>query len=165
MLLCGEMEKSNSNVVHSLPLPADVVQQWQLLQRTLASGAVSQPSTTVMQTTIHQSGIGNGGVTVQVQGAAVARPRMPAAAISYSYKVRIIYPCKKLFLGISTNILQNLSVNVIRMQLIEAFKDQVPDSMSFQLEGNQQAKISLVTDEDLKRLNDIHKIGGQINVV
>ena len=54
------------------------------------------------------------------------------------------------------------------MQLIEEFKDQVPDSLSFQIgyfEGSQQAKISLVTDEDLKRLYGIHKTGGQINVV
>ena len=53
------------------------------------------------------------------------------------------------------------------MQLIEEFKDQIPDSLSFQIgyfEGSQQAKISLVTDEDLKRLYDIHKTGGQINM-
>ena len=53
------------------------------------------------------------------------------------------------------------------MQLIEEFKDQVPDSMSFQsehFEGGQQAKILLVTDEDLKRLYDIHKTGEQINM-
>ena len=60
MLPCGEMEKSNSNVVRSLPLPANVVQQWQLLQRALDSGAVSQPSTTVTQAAVHQSGTGNG---------------------------------------------------------------------------------------------------------
>ena len=95
---------------------------------------------------------------------------MPAAAISYSYKVRIIYPCKKsdvISRYLNKYSSKFVSVNVIRMQLIEAFKDQVPDSMSFQseyFEGNQQAKISLVTDEDLKRLNDIHKIGGQINM-
>ena len=171
VLPCGEMEKSNSNVVRSLPLPANVVQQWQLLQQALASGAVSQPSMTVTQTAIHQSGTGNGGVTVQVQGAAVARPRTPAAAVSYSYKaVRIINPCKKsdvISRYLNKYSSKFVSVNTIRMQLIEEFKDQVPDSMSFQIgyfEGSQQAKISLVTDEDLKRLYDIHKTGGQINM-
>ena len=55
----------------------------------------------------------------------------------------------------------------MRVQLIEEFKDEVPDSLLFQIgyfEGSQQAKISLVTDKDLKRLYDIHKTGGQINM-
>ena len=68
------------------------------------------------------------------------------------------------FLSISINILQNLCLSTL---LIEEFKDQVPDSMSFQseyFEGSQQAKISLVTDENLKRLYDIHKTGEQINM-
>ena len=97
------------------------------------------------------------------------RPQLHA--VSYSYKVRIINPSKKS--DIVSQYLNNYSskfasVNTIRMQLIEEFKDQVPDSLSFQIgyfEGSQQAKISLVTDEDLKRLYGIHKTGGQINVV
>ena len=73
------MNTNNSNVLR-LPLPANVAQQWQLLQRAVA---VTQPSTTIMtQAAIHQSG--NGGVTVQVlsgQSAAVSRPRTPTAAV------------------------------------------------------------------------------------
>ena len=88
----------------------------------------------------------------------------------YSYKVRIINPSKKS--DVVSRYLNNYSskfasVNAIRLQLIEEFKDQVPDSLSFLIgyfEGSQQAKISLVTDEDLKRLYDIHKTGGQINM-
>lgn len=166
MLPSGKMNTSNSNVLR-LPLPANVAQQWQLLQRALA---VTQPSTTTVttQAAIHQSG--NAGVTVQVpsgpgQGAAVSRPRTPTAAVLYSYKVRIINPSKKS--DVVSRYLNNYSskfasVKAIRMQLIEEFKDQVPDSLSFQIgyfEGSQQAKISLVTDEELKRLYDIHKTG------
>ena len=171
VLSLGKMEKTDSSNVLHLPLPANVVQQWQLLQRTVG---VSQPSISMTntrpQTAVHHSG--NGCVTVQVQSSpngAVSRPRTPAAAVSYSYKVRIINPSKKS--DVVSRYLNKYSskftaVNAVRVQLIEEFKDQVPDSLTFQIgyfEGSQQAKISLVT-KDLKRMYDIHKTGGQINM-
>ena len=53
------------------------------------------------------------------------------------------------------------------MQLIEEFKGQVPDSTSFPVgyfEGSHQAKIWLVTDDDFKRMYEIHNKGGQISM-
>ena len=167
VLPVGKMEKTDDSNVLRLPLPSNVVQQWQVLQRAVG---VSQTNTRP-QTAVHQSG--NGCVTAQVQSSpngAVSRPRTPAAAVSYSYKVRIINPSKKS--DVVSRYLNKYSskftaVNAVRVQLIEEFKDQVLDSLTFQIgyfEGSQQAKISLVTDEDLKRMYDIHKTGGQINM-
>ena len=87
----------------------------------------------------------------------------------HSYKVHIINLRKK---SDVSRYLDNYSskfasVNTIRIQLIGEFKDQVPDSLSLQIgyfEGSQQAKSSLVTDEDLKRLYDTHKTSPQINM-
>ena len=63
----------NSNVLR-LSLPSNVVQQWQLLQRTLG---VNKPSPSASQT--QQSGLGEV-ISVQVlssPGAAVSPPRTP----------------------------------------------------------------------------------------
>ena len=159
LLQCSRLvkwKKTDGSNVLRLPLPANVVQQWQVLQQAVG---VTQPSisTTNMrpQTAVHHSG--NGCVTVQVQSSpngAVSRPRTPAAAVSYSYKVHIINPSKKSYV-VSRYVNKYSSkftpVNAVRVQLIEEFKDQVPDSLTFQIghfEGSQQAKISLVTNEN-----------------
>ena len=169
MLSLGKMEKTDGGDVLRLSLPANVVQQWQLLQRAVG---VSQPSISTTNTrpqiAVHHSG--NGCVTVQVQlspNGAVSRPRTPTAAVSCSYKVHIINPSKKS--DVVSRYLNKYSskFTAVRVQLIEEFKDQVPDSLTFQIgyfEGSQQAKISLVTNEDLKRMYGIHKTGGQINM-
>ena len=49
------------------------------------------------------------------------------------------------------------------MQLIEEIKDQVPDSLSFQI-GFLKAASKPRSHWQQKRLYDIHKTGGQINI-
>ena len=94
-------------------------------------------------------------------------PRRPETAVSYTYKVRIINPNRKsdvVSWYLNKYSSKFASVMAIRMLLIEEFKDQVPDSTSFQVgyfEGSQQMKIWIVTEVDLK---DIHKARGQINM-
>ena len=88
-----KMDKGRGNTSNVLPLPPNVVQQWQLLQRALA---VNKPSPSASQT--QQLGPCGGGVSVQVlssPGAAVSLPRTSVPTTSYTYKVRIINPSKK----------------------------------------------------------------------
>ena len=162
------MDKGRGNTSNVLPLPPNVVQQWQLLQRALA---VNKPSPSASQT--QQLGPCGGGVSVQVlssPGAAVSLPRTSVPTTSYTYKVRIINPSKKsdvVSRYLNKHSSRFPSVNAIRLQLIEEFKGQVPDSTSFQVgyfEGSHQAKIWLVTDDDLKRMYEIHNKGGQISL-
>ena len=77
--------------------------------------------------------------------------------MNYSYKVKIINPAKK-----SDVIVRHLNnftgkfdtVMALRLKLIEAFSDQLPNTVDFSVgyyEGSQRSKVWLVTADDLKK--------------
>ncbi len=92
-------------------------------------------------------------VVVSSPGAVINRPTTStpyAQAENFSYKVKIINPIKK-----SENIIRHLltfctkfvSVTELRVKLIDEFKEQVPDSLDFNVryyEGCPQVKMWLV---------------------
>ena len=88
----------------------------------------------------------------------------------YSYKVKVINPNKKS--DVAVFYLNDFtarfdSVTSLRVKLIEAFKDRVPSTLDFNVgyyEGSQQAKIWLVTSDDLKTLYQRFSGGGQITL-
>ncbi len=88
----------------------------------------------------------------------------------YAYKVRIINPAKK-----SDVIVRQLnkfnsrfeSVTALRIKLIEEFKEQVPNTVEFSVgycEGSQQAKVWLVSSEDLHSMYLRYHKGGPITL-
>ena len=95
----------------------------------------------------------------------------PAKATSdpvYSYKVKIINPNKKS--DVAVFYLNDFSgafdsVTSLRVKLIETFKERVPSTLDFNVgyyEGSQQAKIWLVTTDDLKTFYRKFPKGGQV---
>ena len=81
----------------------------------------------------------------------------------FSYKAKIINPTKK-----SDVILRQLnftskfeSLTAMRVQCMEQFQEQVPNTMDFKLGyyGAQQAKVSLITSEDLNAMYLQHPTG------
>ena len=99
----------------------------------------------------------------------VAKPRSTSDPV-YSYKVKIVNPSKKsdvavFYLNHFTTTID--SVTSLRVKLIEAFKDRVPSTLDSNVgyyEGSQQAKIWLVTTDDLKTLYQKFSSGGQITL-
>ena len=88
----------------------------------------------------------------------------------YSYKVKIINPNKKsdvavFYLNDFSTTFE--SVTSLRVKLIETFKERVPNTLDFNVgyyEGSQQAKIWLVTAEDLKTFYQKFAKGGQVTL-
>ena len=92
-------------------------------------------------------------------------PTTSQESVNYNYKVKIINPAKK-----SDVIVRHLNnftgkfdtVMALRLQLIEAFSDQVPNTVDFSVgyyEGSQQSKVWLVTADDLKKMYESIKRG------
>ena len=104
--------------------------------------------------------------SVMLRGASSSTPSQNVLGdVSYSYKVKIINPTKK-----SDVIVRHLnnytskfdSVVALRLKLMEAFSDQVPNTVDFSVgyyEGSQQSKVWLVTPEDLQKMYDSIKRG------
>ena len=86
-------------------------------------------------------------------------------ATGYSYKVKIINPLKK-----SDVVVRQLhrfnskfdSLTALRVKLIDEFADTVPDTVKFNVgyfDGRQQAKLWLVTREDLESMYSKYRTG------
>ena len=86
-------------------------------------------------------------------------------ATGYSYKVKIINPLKK-----SDVVVRQLhrfnskfdSLTALRVKLIDEFAETVPDTVNFNVgyfDGRQQAKLWLVTDEDLDSMYSKYRTG------
>ena len=106
--------------------------------------------------------------TSTAQAPVLNRPCQRLDELVYSYKVKIINPVKK-----SDVIVRQLhgfkkkfeSVTAMRAQLVEEFKDQVPNSLDFSVgyfDGSQQAKLWLVTQDDIDGMYSKYKTGGSI---
>lgn len=139
--------------------PASVSQRQELLKNIL-TGTLSREqqdrSLMVPILNIQSQSAGSSTIAVQSSTASVPVPVIPFP--KFSYKVRIINPCRK-----SEVIVRQLnsftgkfdSPNDLRMKLIEEFQAQVPNSMDFAIgykEGSQQANIWLVTTEDMQTM-------------
>ena len=116
----------------------------------------------------------NAGMTTSVNGPAVAQSASGVSARestpSYAYKVKIINPTRK-----SDVILRQLnrftamfeSPTDIRMKLIDEFGEQVPNTVDFTVgyfEGSQQAKIWIVSADDLQTMYQKYPSGGNITL-
>ena len=132
----------------------DAIQQ---LQRALGQPGIPRlllGNGQVMQTTLPQS---------EVQ-------TPPTPPIVYTYKVKIINPLKKS--EVTVRYLNSFkhkfdTVIALRMKLIEAFSDSLPNTTNFTVgyyEGSQQAKIWLVTSEDLRTMYENFPQGGSISL-
>ena len=86
-------------------------------------------------------------------------------ATGYSYKVKIINPVKK-----SDAVVRQLhrfkskfdSLTALRVKLIDEFAETVPDTVNFNVgyfDGRQQAKLWLVTNEDLACMYSKYRTG------
>jgi len=86
-------------------------------------------------------------------------------ATGYSYKVKIINPLKK-----SDAVVRQLhrfkskfdSLTALRVKLIDEFAETVPDTVNFNVgyfDGRQQAKLWLVTNEDLASMYSKYRTG------
>jgi len=86
-------------------------------------------------------------------------------ATGYSYKVKIINPVKK-----SDAVVRQLhrfkskfdSLTALRVKLIDEFAETVPDTVNFNVgyfDGRQQAKLWLVTNEDLASMYSKYRTG------
>ena len=101
-------------------------------------------------------------VVVSSPGSVVSKPTTSTPSYSsakaecFTYKVKIINPVKK-----SEVIVRHLhnfstkftSVTELHVKLIDEFKEQVPDSIEFNVgyyDGSQQAKMWLVNSDDIK---------------
>ena len=90
-------------------------------------------------------------------------------SVSYNHKMKIINSSKKS--DVIVRYLNNFttrfdSVNALRLKLVEAFTDQVPNTVDFSVgyyEGSQQSKIWLVTSDDLQKMYETVK-GEQITL-
>ena len=85
----------------------------------------------------------------------------------YSYTVKFINPNKKS--DVATFYLHYFRAAFVslRVKLIEVFKDRVPSTLDFNIgyfEGSQQAKIWLVTTDNLNNLYQKFPKGGQITL-
>lgn len=160
--------------------PQEILQQLQRVisqsnQQALPSQRVGNPViTTVVGGQGLEASCGSGPRPVRVQvnnttgpAVLVSKPREPNPV--FSYKVRIINPAKK-----SDVIVRQLngfsskfaSVNALRLQLIESFSDQVPNTVTFNVgyyDGSQQAKVWLFATDDLQTMYQKYK-GGQISL-
>ena len=109
--------------------------------------------------------------SVLLGGISSSTPATPRTAshchvlMNYTYKVKIINPAKK-----SEVIVRHLNnftakfdtVMALRLKLVEAFTDQVPNTVDFSVgyyEGSQQSKVWLVTADDLKKMYEGIKSG------
>ena len=99
-----------------------------------------------------------GGSTIATSESSLAAgARSTLSPPTYSYKVKIINPAKKN--NVSVQYLNNHStkfetVNALRIKLIEAFQEGVPNTLDFNVgyyEGSQQSKVWLVVSDDLKK--------------
>ena len=85
-------------------------------------------------------------------------PTATPSRVSYNYKVKIINPVKRS--DVIVRHLNNYSgkfdtVMTLRLKLIDAFPDQVPNTVDFSVgyyEGSQQSKVWLVTADDLEKM-------------
>ena len=117
---------------------------------------VSTPTTSASQSAIN------------VNSGPTPRPHKSTSDPVYTYKVKIINPNKKS--DVAVFYLNDFmaafdSVTSLRVKLIEAFKDRVPSTLDFNVgyyEGSQQAKIWLVTSDDLKTFYRKFPKGGQV---
>ena len=131
-----------------------------------------------------QAVLANSGDKIAVSGAATCTTITPTTNVSvvtsrrnrstsdpeYSYKVKIINPNRKS--DVAVFYLNDFSatfesVTSLRVKLIETFKERVPNTLDFNVgyyEGSQQAKIWLVTAEDLKTFYQKFPKGGQVTL-
>ena len=115
-------------------------------------------------------------VVVSSPGSVVSKPTTStpvyssAKAERFTYKVKIINPVKK-----SEVIVRHLhnfstkftSVTELRVKLINEFKEQVPDSIEFNVgyyDGSQQAKMWLVNSDDIKMMYQRVPNGGSVTL-
>ena len=121
---------------------------------------------------------------LQIIGAVVGNRRLPttvptAAALQtqtsqpntvpvFAYKVKIINPTKKSEVVVrQVNFTTKFdSITAMRVRFVEQFQEQVPNTMDFKLGyyGAQQAKVSLITSEDLNAMYLQHPTGGLITL-
>ena len=120
------------------------------------------------QNVVHVIG-GQGAATqhnsVSLLGGASTPVTTSQGSINYSYKVKIINLAKKS--DIMVRHMNNFTgkfetVMALRLKLIEAFSDHVPNTVDFSVgyyEGSQQSKVWLVTADDLKKMYESIKRG------
>jgi hypothetical protein len=116
--------------------------------------------------------VGGQGLVVTIQyssvsllGGASTPVTTSQGSINYSYKVKIINPAKKS--DVMVRHMNNFTdkfetVMALRLKLIEAFSDHVPNTVDFSVgyyEGSQQSKVWLVTADDLKKMYESIKRG------
>lgn len=109
-----------------------------------------------------------GGSAITTSGVAGSTPS--GSTPTCSYKVKIINPAKKS--DVSVRYLNNCSkkfesVNTLRVKLIEAFQEAVPNTLDFNVgyyEGSQQSKVWLVESDDINRMYQKYPNGGSINL-
>ena len=95
---------------------------------------------------------------VSLLGGASTPVTTSQGSINYSYRVQIINPAKKS--DVMVRHMNNFTgkfetVMALRLKLIEAFSDHVPNTVDFSVgyyEGSQQSKVWLVTADDLKKM-------------
>ena len=103
--------------------------------------------------------------SVSLLGGASTPVTASQGSINYSYKVKIINPAKKS--DVMVRHMNNFTgkfetVMALRLKLIEAFSDHVPNTVDFSVgyyEGSQQSKVWLVTADDLKKMYESIKRG------
>lgn len=142
------------------PAVGNVLQQ---LQRALQQQQLTGTGSLV---TIGGPTVVAGRSTITTSGVAGSTPSTP----TYSYKVKIINPAKKS--DVSVRYLNNHSeefesVNTLRVKLIEAFQEAVPNTLNFNVgyyEGSQQSNVWLVVSEDLSRMYQKYPDGGSVNL-
>ncbi len=116
------------------------------------------PTVQVLSTT-HSPASGSGNMAAISQSGPV-----------YAYKVRIINPAKKSDIVVCQLNKFNSrfeSVTTLRTKLREDFKDQVPNTVDFcggYCEGSQQARVWLVTSDDLNSMYLRYRKGGPITL-
>ena len=144
----------------SAPAVGNVLQQ---LQRALQQQQLTGAGSLV---TIGGATVVAGRSTITTSGVAGSTPSTP----TNSYKVKIINPAKKS--DVSVRYLNNHSeefesVNTLRVKLIEAFQEAVPNTLDFNVgyyEGSQQLKVWLVVSDDLRRMYQKNPNGGSVNL-
>ena len=112
----------------------------------------------------------SGSTTATNSASIMPRPNKSTSDPVYSYKVKIINLNKKsdvavFYLNDFSTTFE--SVTSLRVKLIETFKEQVPNTLDFNVgyyEGSQQAKIWLLTADDLKTFYQKFPKGGQVTL-
>lgn len=153
--------QAKSKVNPSVTVTPNIFQQLSSLQRILSQQPTVESLVNIGGSTV----LAGSGSTNQVSSH-LSNPSNP----TFSYKVKIINPVKKS--DVSVRHLNDCnakfdSVVALRVKLIEAFQDSVPNTMDFNLgyyQGSQQAKIWLVTPDDLKSMYQKYPNGSTITL-